>query len=267
MYYEFGSRVNDPSADSADPRRLGYHLPMCGRFTLRSVDRLKEKLKTLDWADISRLPLLGPRYNIAPSQEVLTITQPENEPALNVMTWGLIPSWSREPAGFINARAETLEEKPSFTESFARRRCLIPADGFYEWQRNGKTRQPYYFQMKDEASFAFAGLWDRWRNPDNKFSSAAQSAAIISCSIITTTPNELLMTIHDRMPVILGPEDYDRWLRKDARPEELKELLAPFPAGEMKSFPVSPQVNHAGADGAQLVEPVEVKESEQGMLF
>ena len=238
---------------------------MCGRFTLRSIDRLKEKLKTLNWAEISRLPLIEPRYNIAPSQEVLTITQSGNEPAFDVMIWGLIPSWSREPAGFINARAETLEEKPSFSESFARRRCLIPADGFYEWQRNGKTRQPYYFQMKDEAPFAFAGLWDSWRNPKEFLS--GPSANITSCSIITTTPNELLTPIHDRMPVILAPDDYDRWLREDARPNELRELLAPFPAAEMKSFPVSPQVNHAEAEGPQLVEPVEIRESEQGVLF
>lgn len=240
---------------------------MCGRFTLRSIDRLKEKLKTLNWPEVSRLPLLGPRYNIAPSQDVLTIIQSGNELAFDVMIWGLIPYWSREPAGLINARAETLEEKPSFSESFTRRRCLIPADGFYEWQRNGKQRQPYYFQMKDEASFAFAGLWDRWRNPNNEFPSAAQSAAISSCSIITTTPNELLATIHDRMPVILAPEDYDTWLSGEARPDQLRELLAPFPAEEMKSFPVSPQVNHARAEGPQLVEPVEVKEIEQGMLF
>jgi putative SOS response-associated peptidase YedK len=240
---------------------------MCGRFTLRSIDRLKEKLKTLNWQEVSRLPLLSPRYNIAPSQDLLTITHSENEPAFEVMIWGLIPSWSREPAGLINARAENLEEKPSFSESFTRRRCLIPADGFYEWQRKGKTRQPYYFQMKDEAPFAFAGLWDRWRDPNDEFSSAAQSATITSCSIITTTPNELLATIHDRMPVILAPDDYDRWLREDARPAELQELLAPFPAGEMKSFPVSPQVNHPAAEGPQLVEPVEVKEIEQGMLF
>lgn len=217
----------------------------------------------LNWAEVSRLPLLGPRYNIAPSQELLTIIQSGNELAFEVMTWGLIPSWSREPVGLINARAETLEKKPSFGESFIRRRCLIPADGFYEWRRNGKTRQPYYFQMKDEAAFAFAGLWDSWRNPNNEF----PSAAVTSCSIITTSPNELLSTIHDRMPVILSPADYNRWLHEDARPDELRELLAPFPAGEMKSFPVSAEVNHARAEGPQLVEPVEVKEIEQGMLF
>lgn len=217
----------------------------------------------LNWLEVSRLPLLGPRYNIAPSQDVLTIIQSGNELAFEVMIWGLIPSWSREPAGLINARAETLAEKPSFSESFTRRRCLIPADGFYEWQRDGKTRQPYYFQMKDEAPFAFAGLWDRWRNPNEEFS----PTAITSCSIITTTPNELLATIHDRMPVILAPEDYDRWLREDARPAELHEMLAPFPAEEMKSFPVSPKVNHAAAEGPELVEPFEVKSNEQGRLF
>ena len=196
----------------------------------------------------------------------MTIIQSGNEPAFKVMIWGLIPSWSREPAGLINARAETLEEKPSFSESFARRRCLILADGFYEWRRNGKQRHPYYFQMKDEAPFAFAGLWDRWRKPDDETSSVRRSAAITTCSIITTTPNELLATIHDRMPVILAPEDYAKWLNENARPDALREMLAPFPASEMKSFPVSSEVNHAAAEGPQLVEQVEVKE-EQGLLF
>lgn len=240
---------------------------MCGRFTLRSIDRLKEKLKTLNWPEVSRLPLLAPRYNIAPSQELMTIIQSGNGPAFEVMIWGLIPSWSREPAGLINARAETLEKKPSFSESFTKRRCLILADGFYEWRRNGKTRQPYYFQMKDEAPFAFAGLWDRWRNPNDETSSVPRSAALTTCSIITTTPNELLATIHDRMPVILTPENYDQWLSQEARPDELSELLAPFPTSEMKGFSVSSEVNHAGAEGPQLVEQVEVKEIEQGLLF
>lgn len=227
---------------------------MCGRFTLKNPGRLK-----FDRPQWERLPLLQPRYNIAPSQDVLAITRLGSERTWSLMRWGLIPSWSAEPKGFINARAETLEERPSFNEAFRSRRCLIPADGFYEWKRTGKSKQPYYFQMKDEMPFAFAGLWDRWEKDE---------ALITSCSIITTGPNELLAAIHDRMPVILSPEAYNAWLREDADPAELRHLLAPFPAASMKSFTVSSLVNQAQIDEPQLVEPVEAKEQfEQRMLF
>src|SRR6185295_668690 len=168
---------------------------MCGRFTLRSVDRIRIAL-----ANRVQLDRVVPRYNIAPTQPVMTLTQPDQAEEL---IWGLIPYWSKEPAPIINARAETLEDKPSFKESFERRRCLILADGFYEWERNGKISQPYYFQLKDGAPFAFAGIWDRWRSGDR---------SITSCAIITTTANELLAEIHTRMPVILRPESYDLWL-------------------------------------------------------
>jgi putative SOS response-associated peptidase YedK len=167
-----------------------------------------------------------------------------------LVQWGLVPSWSTESSGLINARAETLEEKPSFAESFIRRRCLIPADGFYEWKRQGKWKQPYFFQLKDESQFAFAGIWDRWER---------DGRSITSCAIITTTPNELLSEIHDRMPVILSASDQEAWLRNDADPRELKALLAPYPAGAMKSFPVSEKVNSALVDEPQLVEPIELQ--------
>ena len=220
---------------------------MCGRFTLRSPGRIR-----FDGERSSHLPSMAPRYNIAPSQEVLTITKSQGRRELSSFVWGLIPSWSKEPKGFINARCETLEEKPSFSESFQNRRCLIPADGFYEWQRNGKSKQPYYFQMKDEAPFAFAGLWDRWQN---------DGVDITSCSIITTTPNELLTTIHDRMPVILSPESQDAWLSNNTEPAQLKRLLIPFPASAMKSYAVSQQVNHAQSEDAQLVEPIDLNQA------
>jgi len=228
---------------------------MCGRFTLKSPRRLGS------WATGDAHlppPTLLPRYNIAPSQEILAITELENERQLSVFVWGLIPSWSNEPKGFINARSETLELKPSFSESFDRRRCLIPADGFYEWKRKGKSKQPHYFQLLDESQFAFAGIWDRWQR---------NGVTITSCSIITTAPNELLAGIHDRMPVMLKPEAQRRWL-SDAPPERLMELLVPFPTGEMKSFPVSQQVNHAKIDEPSLVEPVElIEEPENLRLF
>ena len=180
-----------------------------------------------------------------------------------MLQWGLVPSWSKDAkengGGLINARAETLEQKPSFAESFLKRRCLIPADGFYEWKRDGKRKQPFFFQLKDESLFAFAGIWDEWESHDQ---------SIISCAIITTTPNELLEPIHDRMPVILTAEAYDAWLRDDSDPRELRELLAPYPAEAMKSFPVSTKVNSALVEEPQLVEPIELKpEMTTGRLF
>jgi putative SOS response-associated peptidase YedK len=227
---------------------------MCGRYTLRS--RGSDKFYGVP---ASQLPFLAPRYNIAPTQSVPVIVARRGERRLALFQWGLIPSWSKEPKGFINARAETLLDKPSFSESFQRRRCLIPADGFYEWQRHGRSKQPYFFQMKDEASFAFAGIWDRWQG---------SGLSITSCAIITTTPNELLATIHDRMPVILDDEAQDSWLRSNALPSELTEMLVPFPGSRMKSFPVSSRVNGAEADDAQLVEEVEIlEEATTGLLF
>lgn len=224
---------------------------MCGRFTLRTPRRFK---------DVAELPptTLVPRYNIAPSQEILAVIGTEDEQRLTALVWGLVPSWSGEPKGIINARSETLESKPSFSESFQRRRCLIPADGFYEWKRKGKSKQPYYFQLEDESEFAFAGIWDVWKKVGR---------SITSCAIITTAPNELLAAIHDRMPVILKTEAQEKWLR-DSGPDELMQLLKPFPAEAMKSFPVSKQVNHAQVEEPSLVEPVVlVAEPENLTLF
>jgi putative SOS response-associated peptidase YedK len=196
----------------------------------------------------AELLALAPRYNIAPSQKILGFTQTENERSVCLFHWGLIPSWSKEPTGFINARAETLQEKPSFRDSFRDRRCLILADGFYEWgKRNGKAKQPYYIQMKDEMPFAFAGIWDQWRG---------DGEVITSCAIITTTPNELVAPIHNRMPVILQPDKYHAWLSR-SEPEQLRALLVPTPASEMKSFPVGSAVNRPQLDDASLVEPTE----------
>ena len=215
---------------------------MCGRFTLKTPERIKfDALNTYDPDD------LVPRYNIAPSQNVLTILERNSEREATFLRWGLIPFWSKEPKGFINARAETVETKPAFNESFQRRRCLIPADGFYEWERNGKVTQPYYFQMKDQSPFTFAGIWDRWKS---------EGGWITSCAIVTTTANELLAQIHHRMPVIVSPESYDLWLSDDPR-MPVKDLLAPFPAAEMMSHTVSHDVNDVKVDDDHLVEPVD----------
>lgn len=216
---------------------------MCGRFTLKSPGRTK-----FDLMNRSHLPPLLPRYNIAPSQSVLAIIQEGETPQATLFQWGLIPSWSKEAKGFINARAETLEDKPSFSESFQRRRCLIAADGFYEWKRSGRWKQPHYFQLKDEGPFAFAGIWDEWRG---------DKLPINSCAIITTTANDLLTPIHDRMPVILHPTVYDDWLSGDAKLVNLKSLLLPYPASAMKSHPVGNDVNHAKVDHPDLVTRVD----------
>lgn len=215
---------------------------MCGRFTLRTPDGIK--VDRINWSDFQDLI---PRYNIAPSQDVLTITEREAHREATFLQWGLIPFWSKEAKGVINARVETIEEKASFKESFQRRRCLIPADGFYEWERMGKISQPYYFQMKDGAPFAFAGIWDRWQH---------DGRSITSCAIITTTANQLLATIHHRMPVILGSEFYDLWLNEESRSADLKDLLVPFSADLMTSHAVSYDVNSTKIDDERLLRPV-----------
>ena len=217
---------------------------MCGRFTLRDPNRIK--LAHIDY--LRDEELIIPRYNIAPSQNVLTIQQRGEDREAAFLQWGLIPYWSKEPKGIINARVETIEEKASFSDSFQKRRCLIFADGFYEWERNGKISQPYYFQMKDGAPFAFAGVWDRWKSNGN---------TIVSCAIITTTANELLATIHHRMPVIMQPESHELWLNEESRAADLKELLVPFPASEKISHAVSRDVNDTKKDDEHLLQPVD----------
>lgn len=215
---------------------------MCGRFTLKAANKVK--LKIINRSDLEDLI---PRYNIAPTQDILTVVQRGSDLETTFMQWGLIPFWSKEPKGIINARVETIDEKPSFNESFEKRRCLIPADGFYEWERHGKIAQPYYFQMENEEPFFFAGVWDQWRSGDR---------LITSCAIITTTANELLATIHNRMPVILGSELHDLWLDESSRAADLKDLLVPFDAQQMKSHAVGYEVNDAKVDHANLLNPV-----------
>jgi putative SOS response-associated peptidase YedK len=189
---------------------------------------------------------------------VLAVVQRETEREATFLQWGLIPFWSKEPKGFINARVETIVHKPAFSESFQRRRCLIVADGFYEWERNGKVSQPHYFQMKDRAPFAFAGIWDRWKT---------EGTTITSCAIITTTANELLAQIHHRMPVIIPPELYDQWLADDPRSDHLRDILVPYPAAEMISHKVGRDVNDTKIDDSHLVEPVDAAVGVNFRLF
>jgi putative SOS response-associated peptidase YedK len=227
---------------------------MCGRITLRRPDRVK----------LARLDTRGlfdevPRHNIAPTQSVWVVTETNKERFLSLKQWGLIPAWSKKPTGFINARAETLEAKPSFNEAFMRRRCLIPADGFYEWEKLGKAKQPHYFQMQNAEPFFLAGIWDEWQQ---------NGTAMKTCAIITTTANRLLSTIHDRMPVILSDEAVDGWLSSNAKPAELRDLLSPFPDSMMQGFPVGLDVNRAEADHPGLVARLAPGELvRDGMLF
>jgi putative SOS response-associated peptidase YedK len=219
---------------------------MCGRFTL-TIDpyHLQE---AFPWAVIP--DDIVPRYNIAPSQPVAVIPN-TGDNTLAMYKWGLIPSWAKDPAigdRMINARAETLAEKPSFRNAYRRRRCLILADGFYEWKQNPdlKTKQPMYIRLQDHGPFAFAGLWEVWKTPDG--------ADVHSCTIITTQPNSLMESIHNRMPVILPPETYSEWLTpEDRQPTQLEKLLVPYDPSEMVAFPVSKMVNSPDNDSPSLI--------------
>ncbi len=222
---------------------------MCGRFTL-TIDPYHLQ-QAFPWAIIP--DELTSRYNIAPSQLVAVIPN-TGDYALAMYKWGLIPSWSKDPSigeRMINARAESLGEKPSFRNAFRRRRCLILADGFYEWTLDPamKSKQPMYIRLKNAHPFAFAGLWEIWK--------ASDGSELRSCTIITTSPNSLLEPIHNRMPVILPTDVYDRWLApEDRQPEQLNDLLIPYSAAEMVAFPVSRLVNSPQYDSAELIQPV-----------
>jgi putative SOS response-associated peptidase YedK len=224
---------------------------MCGRYRLSRRKQLVEEY----FGAVSGEDDWNPRYNVAPSQPVPTIRQDARECVrkLSIMRWGLIPSWAKDPSiGYktINARAETVATTPSFREPFTSQRCLIPADGFYEWQRNGKTKQPYCFEVNDGKLFAFAGLWDRWRNP--------QGEPIESCTILTTKPNSLLADIHDRMPVILSSDNYDLWLDPAFRDTaSVAGMLKPFDPSMMRRYPVSTRVNQVQNDDADCVKPLD----------
>lgn len=221
---------------------------MCGRYVVNTnKEILKKKFKVKDVPDVKL-----DRYNIAPTQDILAVRSIEGEREIALMHWGLIPSWAKEESignKMINARSETVTEKPSYKQAFQKRRCLIPANGFYEWQKTKEGKQPFYFYMKDEDLFAFAGLWEQWRNAEGK--------AIESCTILTTAANKILKPVHDRMPVILHESDYELWLDDDARKQDLRlELLNPFTAKEMKSHAVSSLVNSPRNDDASCVEPL-----------
>ncbi len=225
---------------------------MCGRFTLTIPPELIG-----DFFDVSGPLAWTPRYNIAPTQPVAVVA---NRPAraLEEFRWGLIPRWAEDAAighRLINARSETLAEKPSFKGAYRQRRCLVLADGFYEWRKQGRQRIPLRFVLRSRDPFAFAGLWERWE-PEG-------GDAIHSCTIVTTEANDVVRPVHDRMPVILPREAHDRWLDPEpAEPATLQPLLAPYPAAEMEAYEVSPAVNSVKVDTPECIAPVG-----QGDLF
>jgi putative SOS response-associated peptidase YedK len=219
---------------------------MCGRYRLTAKERWLSDFFNLDPEDVE----WAARWNVAPTQEVATIRQDPREPKrkFGMMRWGMIPYWAKDVsigAKTINAVCETAAEKPVFRESMKRRRCLLPADGFYEWKKIGpKQKQPYNIGMADDGLFAFAGLWDRWKDPAGN--------VIESCTILTTESNALLKEIHNRMPVILQPEDYDLWLDPGVTdPKQLSPLLKPFDGRLMRIYPVSTAVNKSTNDSSE----------------
>jgi putative SOS response-associated peptidase YedK len=232
---------------------------MCGRFTLRTPLSVLISHFDLEVRPDRQLTLFEPRYNIAPTQEILVVrADPHDVRSPAMLRWGLVPSWTKEPVSgppMINARAETLAEKPTFRTAFRSRRCLIPADGFYEWQQplggGRRKKQPFYIHRPDHAPFAFAGLWETWTA---KPTADEPALAIESCTIVTTTANKTLRELHDRMPVILAPRDYAAWLdptRQDSA--ELQHLLAPCGEHELIAEPVGTHVNRVANDDAHCI--------------
>ena len=220
---------------------------MCGRFT-----------QTFAWDQADRLlglsgpPLnLRPRYNVAPGQDVAVVRADRGgRRRFSMLRWGLIPAWARDPRighRLINARAETARSKPSFRAAFASRRCLVPADGFYEWKREGAAKRPWLIRMKDGGPFAFAGLWERWSAPGGR------AEALETFAILTTAANEAVAPIHHRMPVILAPEAFGSWLAGAEVP------LGPYPPEAMTAWPVSAFVNRSANDDPRCVEPAAVE--------
>jgi putative SOS response-associated peptidase YedK len=223
---------------------------MCGRFVLMTPgSSLAAHFR------LAEEPSLEARYNIAPTQIVAVVaaSEPGARPELKMVRWGLVPFWAKDTsigARLINARSETAAEKPAFRTPFKNRRCLIPADGFYEWKKTDGSKQPYFVGLANRQVFAFAGLRDRWESPAGE--------VIESCTILTTDANALLLPIHDRMPVILRSADYEEWLDPGVKKSELlKPMLKPYPTEEMIVYPVGGKVNRSTYEAPDCIEPVE----------
>jgi putative SOS response-associated peptidase YedK len=234
---------------------------MCGRYSEAKLEaQLRKRFRIA-----KELGGVLPRYNMAPGQDGLVVlsTASGAERTLARFRWGLVPSWADDPAvgnKMINARAETLAKKPAFEEAFRKRRCLVPADGFYEWRKTREGRFPVRYVVKGEELFAFAGLWDVF--------APKGGAPLYTYTIVTTGPNELVQGVHDRMPALLREEDEDLWLDPSMDdPARLARVLAPFPANRMRAYDVSPRLNSPENDGPECVEPAEPREPAQLSLF
>lgn len=233
---------------------------MCARYTLTARPDLVGSL-----FDLVPPPDLPPRFNVAPTQDVLAVRlTPDGKRAFARLRWGLIPSWAHDPSignKLLNARSETVAEKPSFRDAFRKRRCLIPADGFFEWKTEDGTKQPYFIHKPGRAPFAFAGLWESWESEDG--------TPVETCTIITTEANGLLKPLHDRMPVILGTDDFAKWLDpKTIEVKKLDALFRPLPEDALRLYPVTPKANNARFDDPSCVEPFEPEaRARQGSLF
>ncbi len=226
---------------------MAYARPMCGRYSITTPVEAMAKI-----FGFSGLPNLGPNYNVAPTNAVPFVRLENKERQIAMARWGLVPSWAKEIRNkpLINVRGETIDEKPAFRSSFKRRRCLVPADGFYEWQKREQgPKQPYYIHRHDGEIFGMAAIWDHWIAPD--------ANEIDSLAIVTTSANKLIGQLHTRMPVILDESDFSFWL--DPKNEDfptLKEMLKPAKEDLLEAYPVTTQVNRVGQEGADLVEPI-----------
>ena len=217
---------------------------MCGRFARINTAKEIKDIFNLDQIEIE----LQPSYNIAPTQDVAVIIE-DGQLKLTAMRWGLIPFWAKDitiGSKLINARSETIDEKPSFKYSFQKRRCLIMANGFYEWQKQGAKKFPYFIHLKDNKPFCFAGIYDNWKSPDGE--------KVTSCSIITTDASQVIKSIHPRMPVILSEKDFSMWF-KNSDLKELKQLLIPYSQSDLDFHEVSPEVNSPTNNSAELIKP------------
>jgi putative SOS response-associated peptidase YedK len=220
---------------------------MCGRYVRRSP--LQHVIDLFSAAPIPKNLSLSPSFNVAPTQSVPVIrVGADGQRTVSILRWGLVPSWAGDPSignRMINARAETLSEKPAFKKALQSRRCIIPADGFYEWQKTGKAKQPYFIHRPDHAQIGFAGLWETWTDGEH---------TIESCTIITTQANDVVRPIHERMPLILAPADYDRWLDPHSTPDQFLPLLRTTDAVGLLATPVSTRVNSPGNDDPGCIE-------------
>ena len=227
---------------------------MCGRYTQAKEDAVLRKRFNLERVEVK----IKARYNIAPTQPVPVVLNDQGQRILHPCQWGLVPSWSKDPsrgASLINARGETVHQKPSFRTAFKRRRCIIPADGFYEWRKVGREKTPYYMTLPDHQVFGFAGIWEEW---EGEIPGVGHGGPLRTCAIITTEANEKLNFVHPRMPVILHQKDEDLWLNTpETDAAQLLNLLKPYPDNDINLWPVSSKVNRVANDSPDNIDPFE----------